>query len=77
MGTRRAVHIWLGAFSLGSLGLSNMEQSPWESSESETSVTDATLGVPSEVASDSMTDGPGSIARGPLACNVCLPTSWT
>ena len=46
---------------------------PWESSESETSVTDATLGAPSEVVSDSMTDGPGPIARCPLAYNVCLP----
>ena len=45
----------------------------WEGSESETSVTDTTLGPPSEVASDSMTDGPGPIARGPLAYNVCLP----
>ena len=45
---------------------------PWQSSESETSISDTTLN-PSEVASESMTDGPGPITRGPLAYNVCLP----
>ena len=45
---------------------------PWEDSDSESLVADSTLGVPSEVASDTMTDGPGPIARVPLAYNVYL-----